>query len=155
MSRSPQRSSLPPCWVCAIRGDRLAVPVAVRALAVPKPMTSGIEARGRFGKQDFVYLSDEDAYRCPAGETRRTGRSATLLDKYATVRSSNAAPSASKPEACHSSGKDVFVGFGFSSAGGNCTRFLSYHQLSYGLSNVGSQVTRPNSLSSCGRALRP
>ena len=31
-------------------------------------MTSGIEARGRFGKQDFVYLSDEDMYRCPAGE---------------------------------------------------------------------------------------
>ena len=31
-------------------------------------MTSGIEARGRFGKQDFVYLSDEDVYRCPAGE---------------------------------------------------------------------------------------
>ena len=23
---------------------------------------------GRFGKQDFVYLTDEDAYRCPAGE---------------------------------------------------------------------------------------
>src|SRR5436309_13933833 len=23
---------------------------------------------GRFGKQDFVYLPDEDAYRCPAGE---------------------------------------------------------------------------------------
>ena len=31
-------------------------------------MTSGLEARGRFGKQDFVYLSDENAYRCPAGE---------------------------------------------------------------------------------------
>ena len=31
-------------------------------------MTSGLEVRGRFGKQDFVYLSDEDAYRCPAGE---------------------------------------------------------------------------------------
>jgi hypothetical protein len=31
-------------------------------------MTSGIEAKGRFGKQDFVYLSDEDVYRCPAGE---------------------------------------------------------------------------------------
>ena len=28
----------------------------------------GIEAKGRFGKQDFVYLSDEDVYRCPAGE---------------------------------------------------------------------------------------
>jgi transposase len=39
------------------------------AVTLPKPMTSGIEARGRFGKQDFVYLSDEDVYRCPAGET--------------------------------------------------------------------------------------
>lgn len=38
------------------------------AVTLPKPMTSGIEARGRFGKQDFVYLSDEDAYRCPAGQ---------------------------------------------------------------------------------------
>ena len=38
------------------------------AVTLPKPMTSGIEARGRFGKQDFVYLSDEDVYRCPAGE---------------------------------------------------------------------------------------
>src|SRR3989440_836157 len=35
---------------------------------LPKPVTSGLEGRGRFGKQDFVYLSDEDAYRCPAGE---------------------------------------------------------------------------------------
>jgi hypothetical protein len=34
-------------------------------------MTSGIEAKGRFGKQDFVYLSDEDVYRCPAGEKLR------------------------------------------------------------------------------------
>lgn len=38
------------------------------AVTLPKPMTSGLEARGRFGKQDFVYLSDEDVYRCPAGE---------------------------------------------------------------------------------------
>ena len=38
------------------------------AVTLPKPMTSGIEARGRFGKQDFVYLSDEDVYRCPAGD---------------------------------------------------------------------------------------
>jgi len=37
-------------------------------VTLPKPMTSGIEVRGRFGKQDFVYLSDEDVYRCPAGE---------------------------------------------------------------------------------------
>jgi hypothetical protein len=37
-------------------------------VTLPKPVTSGIEARGRFGKQDFVYLGDEDMYRCPAGE---------------------------------------------------------------------------------------
>ena len=28
-------------------------------ITLPKPITSGIEAKGRFGKQDFVYLSDE------------------------------------------------------------------------------------------------
>ena len=40
---------------------------------VPKPLTSGSKAKGRFGKQDFVYLADDDVYRCPAGErlTRR------------------------------------------------------------------------------------
>jgi len=37
-------------------------------VTLPKPMTSGIQARGRFGKQDFVYLPEEDIYRCPAGE---------------------------------------------------------------------------------------
>jgi hypothetical protein len=31
-------------------------------------MTSGAKAAGRFGKQDFVYLPDEDVYRCPAGK---------------------------------------------------------------------------------------
>src|SRR6202171_1511548 len=35
---------------------------------LPKPMTSGINARGRFGKQDFVYVAEDDVYRCPAGE---------------------------------------------------------------------------------------
>ncbi len=35
---------------------------------VPKPLTSGAKSDGRFGKQDFVYLPDQDAYRCPAGE---------------------------------------------------------------------------------------
>jgi transposase len=38
------------------------------AVTLPKPITSGIKAKGRFGKQDFAYLKDEDAYRCPAGE---------------------------------------------------------------------------------------
>jgi len=37
-------------------------------VTLPKPMTSGAKSEGRFGKQDFVYLPDEDAYRCPAGE---------------------------------------------------------------------------------------
>jgi len=36
---------------------------------VPKPLTSGAKADGRFGKQDFVYDPGEDVYRCPAGET--------------------------------------------------------------------------------------
>jgi transposase len=39
------------------------------AVTLPKPMTSGAKAEGRFGKQDFVYSPEEDVYRCPAGET--------------------------------------------------------------------------------------
>jgi len=35
---------------------------------VPKPLTSGAKAEGRFGKQDFVYIPEDDVYRCPAGE---------------------------------------------------------------------------------------
>ncbi len=37
-------------------------------VTLPKPQTSGAKAAGRFGKPDFVYLSAEDVYRCPAGE---------------------------------------------------------------------------------------
>jgi transposase len=37
-------------------------------VTLPKPMTSGAKAKGRFGKQDFVYLAGDDVYRCPAGE---------------------------------------------------------------------------------------
>src|SRR5262245_46420877 len=37
-------------------------------VTLPKPETSGAKSDGRFGKQDFVYLPEEDAYRCPAGE---------------------------------------------------------------------------------------
>jgi hypothetical protein len=35
---------------------------------LPKPITSGIEAKGRFGKQDFRYVAEQDTYICPAGE---------------------------------------------------------------------------------------
>ena len=34
---------------------------------VPKPQTSNAKAEGRFGKQDFTYLPNQDVYRCPAG----------------------------------------------------------------------------------------
>ena len=37
-------------------------------VTLPKPMTSGAKAAGRFGKQDFVYVAAADVYRCPAGE---------------------------------------------------------------------------------------
>ena len=55
---------------------------------VPKPLTSGAKADGRFGKQDFVYVAGEDVYRCPAGEKltwryvegRGRAKAASLLD---------------------------------------------------------------------------
>ena len=37
-------------------------------VTLPKPLTSGAKSEGRFGKQDFAYLPEEDVYRCPAGE---------------------------------------------------------------------------------------
>ena len=37
-------------------------------VTLPKPMTSGAKAEGRFGKQDFAYITEEDVYLCPAGE---------------------------------------------------------------------------------------
>ena len=37
-------------------------------VTLPKPQTSGSTAKGRFGKQDFRYIAEEDVYLCPAGE---------------------------------------------------------------------------------------
>jgi transposase len=58
------------------------------SVTLPKPMTSGAALDGRYGKQDFVYLVNEDAYRCPAGEklTHRwtTHDKGHVLRKYAT-----------------------------------------------------------------------
>ncbi len=39
-------------------------------VTLPKPMTSGAKSEGRFGKQDFIYLDEQDAYICPAGHAR-------------------------------------------------------------------------------------
>ena len=46
-----------------LRCDKAAITVTL-----PKPLTSGIKAKGKFGKQDFRYVKDEDVYVCPAGE---------------------------------------------------------------------------------------
>ncbi|QRM28500.1 IS1182 family transposase [Microvirga sp. VF16] len=45
--------------------------------SVPKTLSSGAKAEGRFGKQDFVYHPEDDTYRCPAGE-RLTRRCSTV-----------------------------------------------------------------------------
>jgi len=36
---------------------------------VPRPQTSNNQAKGLFGKRDFVYMPESDAYRCPAGQS--------------------------------------------------------------------------------------
>lgn len=38
-------------------------------VTLPKPMTSSGRVKGRFVKQDFRYVADEDVYVCPADET--------------------------------------------------------------------------------------
>jgi hypothetical protein len=35
---------------------------------VPKPLTSGAKADGRFDKRDIIFDAERNEYRCPAGE---------------------------------------------------------------------------------------
>jgi len=35
---------------------------------LPKSETSGNQAKGLFGKRDFIYNPEDDEYECPAGE---------------------------------------------------------------------------------------
>jgi transposase len=35
---------------------------------LPKPQTSGNQAKGLFGKRDFIYRHESDTYECPGGE---------------------------------------------------------------------------------------
>jgi len=51
---------------------------------VPKPLTSGAKADGRFGKQDFVYMPESDVYRCPAGQL--LPHHMTTVEKGLTLR---------------------------------------------------------------------
>src|SRR5438552_4790697 len=53
-------------------------------VTLPKPLTSGMKARGRFRKQALVYLPTEDVYRCPAGEW--LGYHFTTVDRDRTIR---------------------------------------------------------------------
>jgi hypothetical protein len=71
-----QRSNQPGGVALDVVADRgyyegaeiMACEVAGITVTLPKPLTSGAKAAGRFGKQDFVYVAAEDVYRCPAGE---------------------------------------------------------------------------------------
>ncbi len=38
-------------------------------VTLPKPVTSGMKAKGQFGKHDFRYVAEHDRYICPAGQT--------------------------------------------------------------------------------------
>src|SRR6204780_2972424 len=53
-------------------------------VTLPKPMTSNSKAGGRFGRQDFRYVAEEDVYVCPAGE--RLTYSYTTEDKGSVLR---------------------------------------------------------------------
>jgi hypothetical protein len=53
-------------------------------VTLPKPMTSNSKAEGRFGKQDFRYLAEQDVYICPAGA--RLAYSFTTEEKGLTLR---------------------------------------------------------------------
>ncbi len=53
-------------------------------VTLPKPLTSGSTAKGRFGKQDFRYVRQDDVYICPAGE--RLVYHYTNVEKGLTLR---------------------------------------------------------------------
>jgi hypothetical protein len=57
-------------------------------VTLPKPMTSNSKAQGRFGKQDFRYVAEEDVYICPAGErlaySFTTQENGLVLRRYLT-----------------------------------------------------------------------
>jgi hypothetical protein len=53
-------------------------------VTLPKPYTSGIQAKGRYGKQDFRYAAADDVYICPAGE--RLDYHFTSVEKGLTLR---------------------------------------------------------------------
>jgi len=67
---------------------------------LPKPQTSGNQAKGLFGRSDFHYRPEDDEYRCPAGERLvwrfRCDEGGRTLDCYW----SSACPSCSMKSQC-------------------------------------------------------
>jgi hypothetical protein len=65
------------------------------SVTLPKPMTSNSKAEGRFGKQDFRYVAEEDVYICPAGArlvySFTTQENGLVLRRYATKACRNCA----------------------------------------------------------------
>jgi transposase len=53
-------------------------------VTLPKPLTSGAKAKGRYGKQDFRFVAEDDVYVCPAGE--RLDYHFTNVEKGLTLR---------------------------------------------------------------------
>ena len=55
---------------------------------VPKPLTSGSKKAGRFGKQDFAYIAEDDEYLCPANKRlpkrHTTEERGLILSRYYT-----------------------------------------------------------------------
>jgi Transposase DDE domain len=51
-----------------IAEEILACEKAGIAVCLPEPMTSGVNAKGRFGKQNFVHVAADDLYLWRAGE---------------------------------------------------------------------------------------
>ena len=50
-------------------GDEIIAAEKLGAITyVPKPYTSGSNAKGRFGKHDFIYHPEDNSYQCPAGQ---------------------------------------------------------------------------------------
>jgi transposase len=64
-------------------------------ITLPKPMTSNSKAEGRFGKQDFRYVANEDIYICPADERlsyhSTTEENGLVLRRYWTNACQNCA----------------------------------------------------------------
>ena len=63
-------------------------------VTLPKPQTSEAKSEGRFGKQDFRYVAEEDIYVCPTGEklSPTTSRTRKIDWSYTTTGPTRAAP---------------------------------------------------------------